>query len=58
MVRAGYHVPHTLAADPAELRAALAPGPGLRVVEVRADRDRLRDLHARLRAAVIESALR
>jgi 2-succinyl-5-enolpyruvyl-6-hydroxy-3-cyclohexene-1-carboxylate synthase len=55
---AGYHVPHTLAADPAELRAALAPGPGLRVVEVSADRGRLRDLHARLRAAVVESALR
>lgn len=55
---AGYHVPHVFAKTPDDLRAALSPGPGLRVVEVRPDRTRLRDLHARLRAAVTESALR
>jgi 2-succinyl-5-enolpyruvyl-6-hydroxy-3-cyclohexene-1-carboxylate synthase len=55
---AGYHVPHSLAESPADLRALLAPARGLRVVEVRADRSRLRDLHARLRAAVTDAALR
>jgi 2-succinyl-5-enolpyruvyl-6-hydroxy-3-cyclohexene-1-carboxylate synthase len=35
-----------------ELPAALAPRPGLRVVEVAVDRTRHRDLHARLRAEV------
>ncbi|HET9139771.1 2-succinyl-5-enolpyruvyl-6-hydroxy-3-cyclohexene-1-carboxylic-acid synthase [Actinophytocola sp.] len=55
---AGYHVPHTLAETPEALHAALAPAAGLRVVEVRADRSRLRDLHARLRAAINEAALR
>jgi 2-succinyl-5-enolpyruvyl-6-hydroxy-3-cyclohexene-1-carboxylate synthase len=55
---AGYHVPRTLARSPDALRAALTPAPGLRVVEVIADRTRLRDLHARLRAAITESALR
>jgi 2-succinyl-5-enolpyruvyl-6-hydroxy-3-cyclohexene-1-carboxylate synthase len=55
---AGYRVPHTLAADRAGLRAALAPARGLRVVEVRSNRVLLRDLHARLRAAVAEAALR
>jgi 2-succinyl-5-enolpyruvyl-6-hydroxy-3-cyclohexene-1-carboxylate synthase len=49
---AGYHVPYTHAATPADLRAALTTPQGLRVVEVRADRARLRDLHARMRAAV------
>ncbi|MGX7824185.1 2-succinyl-5-enolpyruvyl-6-hydroxy-3-cyclohexene-1-carboxylic-acid synthase [Actinokineospora sp. 24-640] len=49
---AAHRVPHATAADPAEFAAALRPAPGLRVVEVRADRGRLRDLHARLRAAV------
>ncbi|SFQ64668.1 2-succinyl-5-enolpyruvyl-6-hydroxy-3-cyclohexene-1-carboxylate synthase [Amycolatopsis arida] len=49
---AGYHVPHTRVDSLAELRAALRPAPGLRVVEVRVDRGRHRDLHARLRAAV------
>ena len=39
-----------------ELRAALQPGRGLKVVEVRSDRALLRDLHARLRAAVTEAA--
>lgn len=37
-----------------DLRAEL-PGDGLRVVEIRTDRRRTRDLHARLRAAVEES---
>jgi 2-succinyl-5-enolpyruvyl-6-hydroxy-3-cyclohexene-1-carboxylate synthase len=55
---AGCRVPHTLVHDRAELRAALAPAPGLRVVEVRSNRAELRDLHARLRAAVAEAALR
>ena len=44
--------PHTAVSTPAELAAALAPVPGIRVVEVRVDRSRLRDLHANLRAAV------
>jgi 2-succinyl-5-enolpyruvyl-6-hydroxy-3-cyclohexene-1-carboxylate synthase len=54
----GYHVDHTRPTTSAELRAALAPGPGLRVVEVRSDRALLRDLHARLRTAVADAALR
>ncbi|MGW5055440.1 2-succinyl-5-enolpyruvyl-6-hydroxy-3-cyclohexene-1-carboxylic-acid synthase [Actinokineospora sp. NPDC004072] len=49
---AAHGVPHALASTPAEFAAALRPAPGLRVVEVRAERDGLRDLHARLRAAV------
>jgi 2-succinyl-5-enolpyruvyl-6-hydroxy-3-cyclohexene-1-carboxylate synthase len=49
---AGYRVPHVVAQTLTEFRAALAPAPGLRVVEVRVDRSRHRDLHARLRAAV------
>ncbi|HEV7648206.1 MAG TPA: 2-succinyl-5-enolpyruvyl-6-hydroxy-3-cyclohexene-1-carboxylic-acid synthase [Actinophytocola sp.] len=55
---AGYHVPHTPVGDRAELRAALAPAKGLRVVEIRSNRVLLRDLHARLRSAVAEAALR
>lgn len=55
---AGYRVTHTLVDDQEEFRAALRPGPGLRVVEVRSNRALLRDLHARLRAAVTEAALR
>lgn len=54
----GYRVEHTLAKTRDDLRAALQPGPGLKVVEVRSDRSLLRDLHARLRAAVAEAALR
>ena len=54
----GYHVDHTRATTPDELRRALAPGRGLRVVEVRSNRALLRDLHARLRATVADAALR
>jgi 2-succinyl-5-enolpyruvyl-6-hydroxy-3-cyclohexene-1-carboxylate synthase len=49
---AGYRVPHVVATSVPEFRAALKPAPGLRVVEVRVDRSRHRDLHARLRKAV------
>lgn len=53
---AATRTPHTPAATPEELRAALAdgarPGAGVRVVEVRTDRGAARELHARLRAAV------
>ncbi len=48
---AAMRVPHALVDDPADL-AALAPAPGLRLVEVRADRAALRAGHAGLRAAV------
>jgi 2-succinyl-5-enolpyruvyl-6-hydroxy-3-cyclohexene-1-carboxylate synthase len=44
------------AADGAELTAALAPQPGLRLVEVRAERAALRAGHARLRTAVRAAA--
>ena len=54
----GYHVDHVRADSPADLRAALTPPHGLRVVEVRSDRTLLRDLHARLRATVATAALR
>ena len=54
----GYRVLHTLATTREELRAALTVVDGLRVVEVRSDRALLRDLHARLRAAVTDAALR
>ncbi|CAM2877345.1 2-succinyl-5-enolpyruvyl-6-hydroxy-3-cyclohexene-1-carboxylic-acid synthase [Saccharomonospora xinjiangensis] len=49
---AGYRVPHTAVESRTALREALRPSPGLRVVEVRVDRSRHRDLHARVRAAV------
>lgn len=55
---AGYGVPHRLVRSAGELRAVLAPRTGLLVVEVRAERTRLRDLHARLRSAVIDAAPR
>jgi len=48
---AAHHVEHAVAGL-AELPAALAPRPGLRVVEVRTERVDLRALHARIRAAV------
>ena len=54
---AGYGVPHTSVADAVGLRSALA-GHGLRVIEIRAERAGLRDLHARLRAAVADAVLR
>lgn len=44
--------PYVRAATVPELREALVPGDGLRVVEVRVDRSRHRTLHARLRSAV------
>ena len=54
----GYHVDYVRIESGTELRAALKPGRGLKVVEVRSNRALLRDLHARLRAAVAEAALR
>ena len=38
-----------------DLREQLRRGSGLRVVEARTDRSRIRDLHARLRAAVAQA---
>ena len=49
--------PHVLASTPDELAKELGAPSGVRVVEVRTDRSRTRDLHARIRAAV-EDALR
>ena len=49
---AAHHVPHTEAATADELRRALDRPSGIRVVEIRAERHELRDLHARLKAAV------
>jgi 2-succinyl-5-enolpyruvyl-6-hydroxy-3-cyclohexene-1-carboxylate synthase len=54
----GYRVEYVRVAASADLRAALEPSRGLRIVEVRSDRALLRDLHARLRAAVSDAALR
>ncbi|MFC7341615.1 2-succinyl-5-enolpyruvyl-6-hydroxy-3-cyclohexene-1-carboxylic-acid synthase [Saccharopolyspora griseoalba] len=54
---AAHGVAHRLVREHAELREALAWEPGLRVVEVRADRTGLRDVHQRLLAAV-RSAVR
>lgn len=54
----GYRVSYVRAETPEDLRAALQPSGGLKVVEVRSNRALLRDLHARLRAAVAEVALR
>jgi 2-succinyl-5-enolpyruvyl-6-hydroxy-3-cyclohexene-1-carboxylate synthase len=49
----GYGVHHELVTDAVRLASVLAdPVPGMSVVEVPADRSKLRDLHARLRAAV------
>jgi 2-succinyl-5-enolpyruvyl-6-hydroxy-3-cyclohexene-1-carboxylate synthase len=52
---AATRTPYTLAGTQAELARALRPARGVRVVEVRADRGGLRELHADLRAAVAES---
>ncbi len=49
---AGYRVPHELVESAAEFHAALTTPKGTKVVEIRADRSGLRDLHARLKAAV------
>ncbi|MBP2476043.1 2-succinyl-5-enolpyruvyl-6-hydroxy-3-cyclohexene-1-carboxylate synthase [Crossiella equi] len=48
----GYRVPHRLVADRADFRAALSPSQGISVVEVRADRQRLRGVHEELRTRV------
>ncbi|GAB2995656.1 2-succinyl-5-enolpyruvyl-6-hydroxy-3-cyclohexene-1-carboxylic-acid synthase [Saccharothrix stipae] len=49
---AAHHVPHTEVRTPDQLRRALDRPSGIRVVEIRAQRHELRDLHARLKAAV------
>ncbi|SHE47786.1 2-succinyl-5-enolpyruvyl-6-hydroxy-3-cyclohexene-1-carboxylate synthase [Streptoalloteichus hindustanus] len=49
---AAHGVPHVTATTQEELRTALRPAPGLRVVEVRTDRAHLRELHQRVRASV------
>jgi 2-succinyl-5-enolpyruvyl-6-hydroxy-3-cyclohexene-1-carboxylate synthase len=49
---AAHRVPHTLVSDAGKLPAALAPAPGLRVVEIRLDRTTLRDTQQRLFTAV------
>ncbi|MGW0516611.1 2-succinyl-5-enolpyruvyl-6-hydroxy-3-cyclohexene-1-carboxylic-acid synthase [Crossiella sp. NPDC003009] len=49
---AGYGIRYRLAADGADFRAALRPAPGIQVVEVRADRQRLRAVHELLRTRV------
>lgn len=48
---AAHHVEHSVL-ELAELPAALAARPGLRVLEVRTDRAELRDLHAKIRHEV------
>lgn len=48
---------YALAGSLEDLRHALRPAPGIRVVEVRTDRSLARDLHARVRSAV-DAALR
>ena len=55
---AATRTPHVLVATLAELRAALAPTPGLRVVEVRTDRREAVALHVRLGEAVREALAR
>jgi 2-succinyl-5-enolpyruvyl-6-hydroxy-3-cyclohexene-1-carboxylate synthase len=53
---AGYGVRHQIVREAGDVAIALAtPGPGLSVVEVRVDRLRRRDLHARLAAAVAQA---
>jgi 2-succinyl-5-enolpyruvyl-6-hydroxy-3-cyclohexene-1-carboxylate synthase len=54
----GYRVDHVHVENSDQLRTALKPARGLKVVEVRSNRALLRDLHARLKAAVAEAALR
>lgn len=47
-----HHVPHTTARTPEEFRQALGVPNGIRVVEIRAERNELRELHTRLKSAV------
>ncbi|MEV4647484.1 2-succinyl-5-enolpyruvyl-6-hydroxy-3-cyclohexene-1-carboxylic-acid synthase [Saccharopolyspora sp. NPDC049357] len=54
---AAHRVEHVQVPGHAELREALRPKPGLRVVEVRANRDELRAVHQRLHAAVRSALL-
>ena len=48
---AAHHVPHIQVA-PAELADALSPAAGIRVLEVRTERTRLRGLHERIQVAI------
>jgi 2-succinyl-5-enolpyruvyl-6-hydroxy-3-cyclohexene-1-carboxylate synthase len=57
LLAAAMGVPHTRVDDPVDLAAPLAPAPGLRLVEVQADRTSLRPGHKAIRAA-IAAALR
>ncbi|MBQ0922781.1 2-succinyl-5-enolpyruvyl-6-hydroxy-3-cyclohexene-1-carboxylic-acid synthase [Saccharopolyspora endophytica] len=54
---AAHGVEHVQVPGHAELRETLRPKPGLRVVEVRANRDELRAVHQRLHAAVRSALL-
>ncbi|TDD92829.1 2-succinyl-5-enolpyruvyl-6-hydroxy-3-cyclohexene-1-carboxylic-acid synthase [Saccharopolyspora karakumensis] len=54
---AAHGVEHVQVPGHAELRGALRPKPGLRVVEVRANRHELRAVHQRLHAAVRSALL-
>ncbi|MEV4728841.1 2-succinyl-5-enolpyruvyl-6-hydroxy-3-cyclohexene-1-carboxylic-acid synthase [Saccharopolyspora sp. NPDC049426] len=54
---AAHGVEHVQVPGHSELREALRPKPGLRVVEVRANRDELRAVHQRLHAAVRSALL-
>lgn len=54
---AAHGVDHTLVREPAELVDALRTPAGLNVVEIRADRERIRGVHARLNAAVRSAVL-
>lgn len=54
---AAHHVEHVPVRQRSEFAAALQPRPGLRVVEVRADRSGLRAAHERLEAAVRSAVL-
>jgi 2-succinyl-5-enolpyruvyl-6-hydroxy-3-cyclohexene-1-carboxylate synthase len=54
---AGLGVEHRLVADLGELSAALAPGPGVRLVEVPAERAGLRAGHTALRSALDAAVL-
>ncbi|GAB3676220.1 2-succinyl-5-enolpyruvyl-6-hydroxy-3-cyclohexene-1-carboxylic-acid synthase [Saccharopolyspora tripterygii] len=54
---AAHGVEHVQVPGHSELREALRPAPGLRVVEVRASRDELRAVHQRLHAAVRSALL-